>query len=179
MPNDKPYVAVATFCEKVLREADGVMSAIRIVDTFTVESVTEAPVDVIPLVPVTGMIALKSGDLVGKYVLGLVLENTKGERTTISPEGGWPVVFGGGEHGIQLQFEFLVAVQNFGLVWFDVMFGDEVLTRMPVRLKAQEQSAEETQHSPKTLPDGLATPRVWKGRWCPKVAEGDSAPQRR
>jgi hypothetical protein len=37
MPNTKPLVAVATLCEQILGEKDGVVSVIRVVDTYYVE----------------------------------------------------------------------------------------------------------------------------------------------
>ena len=47
-----PYLSVAVLCEKVLREADGVSSIIRIVDRITVSAKgKEAPPDM-PPVPV-------------------------------------------------------------------------------------------------------------------------------
>ena len=36
----RSYLQMAVFCEKVLREADGVLSVIRIVDRFTVGGAT-------------------------------------------------------------------------------------------------------------------------------------------
>ena len=39
MANTKPFVAAAFICEKILRE-DNIYSAIRIVDTYTVTTVT-------------------------------------------------------------------------------------------------------------------------------------------
>ena len=41
MATEGPNVVAAVFCEKVLQEKDGVLSAIRIVDRFTVS--VEAP----------------------------------------------------------------------------------------------------------------------------------------
>ncbi len=142
MANTKPFVQVAALCEKILEEQDGVISAIRLVDTFNVSAPPPGlSPDAPPVVEVNGLIALKSGDLVGKFTVGLVMENTIGERKSLSPEGGWPVVFNGGEHGIQLKLSFNVGVKNFGLCWFDVLFENEVLTRIPLRIRATEQQA--------------------------------------
>src|SRR5437762_3193915 len=139
MANKRPFVAVAAFCEKLLEEKDGVMTAIRIVDTYFVPPVSpNMPPDAMPVAEINGLIALKSGDLIGKFTVGLVMENTKGERKTLSPEGGWPVVFNGGEHGVQIKLDFHVAIKNLGLCWFDVLFGDEVLTRIPLRIRELE-----------------------------------------
>jgi hypothetical protein len=38
---DGPYLTAAFLCEKVLREADGVLSAVRIVDRWNINGPTE------------------------------------------------------------------------------------------------------------------------------------------
>ena len=45
MPNDTggPYLVAALICERVLHEADGVNSIIRVIDRFTIEGGKEAP----------------------------------------------------------------------------------------------------------------------------------------
>jgi hypothetical protein len=43
MPNTKPLVAVATLCEQILEEKDGVVSVIRVVDTYHVEPPKDLP----------------------------------------------------------------------------------------------------------------------------------------
>lgn len=139
MRNSKPFVSVAAFCEKVLEDRDGVLSAIRLVDTFELAAHPSTFGDLRPGIEVSGIIALKSGPLVGSYTVGLVMENTKGERKEISPAGGWPVVFNGGEHGIQIRLNFYFEVREVGLWWFDVMFENEVLTRIPLKLRVREE----------------------------------------
>lgn len=136
MANMKPFVTVACFCEKVLEEADHVMTAIRIVDIYYVPPIPDAgPDGPFPAIVVEGLVSLKSGDLVGSHTIAFVMENTQGARTQLSPVGGWPVVFEGGEHGVNLKLKFPIGVKNFGLCWFDVIFDDEVLTRIPLRLR--------------------------------------------
>ena len=147
MPNTKPFVVVATMCEKVLLEADGVTSAIRIVDTFSVEPIANASPDARPVIQLSGLVALKSGDLVGNFTVAVVFENADGERTAVSPAGGWPVRFNGGEHGVQIKLDFRVEINRLGLVWFDVLFEDELLTRIPVRLRAADTTPAEAQSS--------------------------------
>ena len=44
MPNTKPLVAVATLCEQILEEKDGVVSVIRVVDTYHVEPPWDAAI---------------------------------------------------------------------------------------------------------------------------------------
>ncbi len=143
MINTKPYVAAACFCETVLQEPDGVITAIRIVDTYNI-----APPPPRAIVPegapqyghvlVSGLISLKSGDVIGEGRIGLIMHKTTGEVVTLSPAEGWPAVMKGGEHGFNIKLRFALGVNNFGLLWFDVTWDGEVLTRIPLRLKQAE-----------------------------------------
>ena len=47
----------------------------------------------------------------------------------------WPVVLNGGEHGANLRVQFRLLAPKIGLYWFDVLWGDEPLTRIPFRLE--------------------------------------------
>jgi hypothetical protein len=138
----KPYVQIAAFCEQLLQENDGVLTPIRIVDTYTLEVPPDLPKGALPAIEVKGMIALKSGEVSGEHVIKLVMQNTQGVRSFLSPDDGWPVVFKGEEKGVQIKLRFQLGVKNFGLCWFDVLFDDELLTRMPLRLQRQEKSEE-------------------------------------
>ena len=146
MPNTKPLVAAACFCEQILQEPDGVISAIRIVDTYILPPLP-AGIVVPPGAPrgsirVRGLISLKSGDVVGTGRVGLVMHKTTGEAVTLSPEGGWPAMMQGGEHGFNVKLDFVLGVMNFGLIWFDVTWNDELLTQIPLRLKQGERPEE-------------------------------------
>lgn len=137
MANTKPFVAAAFLCEKVLQEPDNVQSAIRIVDTFFVPA--NLPNDATPVVLITGIVSLKSGGMTGSHHVKLVLENTKAIRSPIGPEAGWPVVFSEDPaDGFTVTFTLPLGVKHFGLIWIDVIFDDEVLTRIPIKLRAQE-----------------------------------------
>ena len=85
-----------------------------------------------------GVIALKSGDVTGPGTIGLFMNKTTGERVEISPTGGWPVVFEGEQHGVQLKIQMPLGVKNFGLIWFDLVWNDEILTRIPLKLQRGE-----------------------------------------
>ncbi len=73
MKNDigGPFLQMAVFCEKVLQERDGVLSAIRIVDRFMHSlSGAEAPEIMPPIkTEVSILIGLKSGSVRGKQEL--------------------------------------------------------------------------------------------------------------
>jgi hypothetical protein len=139
-------VQVACICEKVLREHDNVPTLIRIVDIFNVET----PIDPLPEgvhlgTPLTIFVALKSGDVAGEHEIGLRLTRPDG---TTGPVRKWPVTFGGAERGVNLQLGFALDSPQLGLYWFDVLWSDEVLTRVPLRLKLRTavDAVEPTEH---------------------------------
>jgi len=142
MANTKPYVALACFCEHVLEDKDDVLSAVRIVDTYVLPPLpkgVEVPPDALRgLIVLKGLISLKSVDVVGPGTLRLIMHTVAGKQVPISPEGGWPVELKGGEHGVNLKLQIPLGVKNFGLIWFDVLWGEEILTRIPLRLKQGE-----------------------------------------
>ena len=147
MPNTKPFVAMATFCERLLIEPDGVMTAVRVVDTYFVEVQGNLPLDTVPGIEVNGVVSVKSGDVTGSHTLDLVMENPLGERKRLSPETGWPIELNGGEHGANIRLKFQIGVKNYGLLWFDVFFdGDQLLTRIPLMLRQGQQP------NPTTIP---------------------------
>jgi hypothetical protein len=141
MANTKPFVQLACFCESILVEKDGVPSAIRIVDTYFIPPLPEGvalPDGMQGAILLNGMIALKSGDVVGPGNISLIMNKTTGERVELSPPGGWPVVMNGGEHGANVMIHMPIGVKNFGLIWFDVLWNQEVLTRIPLKLQRGE-----------------------------------------
>ncbi|MGE0273781.1 MAG: DNA methyltransferase [Vicinamibacterales bacterium] len=141
MAKPRPLVAVACFCENVLEDKDGVLSAIRIVDTYTISPLpdgVELPNGLQGVIALTGLVSLKSGDFKGAGWLSIVLHKTTGETSMIGPDEGWPLILNGGEHGANLRIQMPLGVKNFGLVWFDVLWDGELLTRIPLKLQRGE-----------------------------------------
>lgn len=150
MSTPKPLVQVACVCEKVLTEHDNVPSLIRIVDTYTLHVPPgQSPSD--SAVSLTAFVALKSGEVVGEYEAGLRLVPPDGKATQVRK---WPVVLNGSEHGVNLKIEFVIPSPTPGLYWFDVLWGEDVLTRIPFRLKtspaATAPSVLPTEHTTQT-----------------------------
>lgn len=129
----RPLVQVACICEKVLIEPDNVPTLVRVVDTFMLESQPAPPPGVPTGVPLTIFVSLKSGEVVGDFEVGFRLSSPEGKDNPIRK---WPVEFKGGEHGANLKIDFVLTNPTFGLYWFDVLWGDEILTRIPLRLRA-------------------------------------------
>jgi hypothetical protein len=141
MPNKQPFVAVACFCEHVIEGKDGVLSIIRIIDSYHFTLPTgEMPAGATPAIPLTALIALRSGDVAGTFNVRLVLRRPDGTTADVSPEGGWPIVFNGAEHGVNLTLQFPLGVRGYGLYWFDLIWEDGVvLTSMPIKLVEAQQ----------------------------------------
>lgn len=139
MPSAKPLVQVACVCERVLIEPDNVPSLIRIVDTYHLQIPRDKPVPADLAADLTAFVSVKSGAAVGQFEIGLRLKDPEG---TVAPARTWPVVLNGGEHGANLRINFALVAPKMGLYWFDVLWGDEVLTSIPFRLKYAEPSVE-------------------------------------
>ncbi len=130
----RAYLHVATFCEKVLREADGVSSLIRLIDRFNVQGTTQEmqPVALSFMV----YISFRSGFLRGKQKISLRPKSPKGDDL---PSMEIPVLFEGDEErGPTLIFPINWVAQEEGLFWWDLHLNDELVTRMPLRVDYQQ-----------------------------------------
>jgi hypothetical protein len=130
----RPYLAMAVFCEKVLRETDNVMSVIRVIDRFNLTGgtaeMTPTPLQFIVL------ISFKAGFLRGKQMLAIRPESPDKEPL---PQISFPMLFEGDDD----RGSALIAQMNFiatkeGLYWFDVHLNEERVTRMPLRVTYQQ-----------------------------------------
>ena len=90
----RPYLSMAIFCEKVLRETDNVMSVIRVIDRFNVLGGT-AEMAPTPL-QFTVLISFKSGFMRGKQMLAI---RPKSPNKEDLPQMSFPMLFEGDEVG--------------------------------------------------------------------------------
>jgi hypothetical protein len=130
----RAHLHVATFCEKVLREADGVVSLIRMVDRFNVLGDTE---EMTPIsLSFTVYISFKSGILRGKQKVELRPKSPQGEEL---PSMVFPVLFeGDDDRGPGIAMPVNWTVEKEGLYWWDLYLNDEPVTRMPLRVTYQQ-----------------------------------------
>jgi hypothetical protein len=136
--NDGPYLSFAVVCEKVLQEADGVLSFIRIVDHVTVTMALPAEADVppemVPLEPpvaVTFVLGLKSASDIDSVPVKVRIETPSGS-TLPEFETSQPV--GAEDRGINLILPIQFPVQDEGVYWFVVEVSGVVVTRVPLRI---------------------------------------------
>jgi len=127
-------------CEKILQEKDGVLSAIRLVDSFFVERPTQAlPENITAGIQLSALVSLKSGDITGEQEIQIKLRKPSGEMKDI---GAWRVVFNGGEHGANFITNMMLSGTEYGLFWLDVVWQGEVLTSIPIKVVQRTQEAE-------------------------------------
>ena len=127
------HLHVATFCEKILREADGVISLIRMIDRFNVAGETEEMQPVV--LQFTVFISFKSGILRGKQKIALRPISPTGKEL---PAMEIPVLFeGDDDRGPGLGIPVAWAVDEEGLFWWDLYLNNELVTRMPLRVTYQ------------------------------------------
>ncbi len=131
----KPYIAAAFVCEKLLREKDEVLTAVRIVDTFSIETAQLPPAGGAPVLAVALLISFKSGEANGEYAVSITLASPSGKIVARSPEGT-TLLFQGEEKGANIVANFAVPTTELGLYWFDVRLEGETMTRVPLKLQA-------------------------------------------
>lgn len=128
-----PFLQMAVFCEKVLEEKTGTLSAIRIIDRFTISTIAPSAPDIMPAVNIGIhiLVCFKSGDFKGKQ---------KVEIKPFTPSGkelpGWAsdILLEGDERGANIILEYGFAATEEGVYWFDVILAGNVVTKMPLRL---------------------------------------------
>jgi hypothetical protein len=124
-----PHLAIAVFCEKVLIEADQVVSLIRIVDRFFVNGptpeLTPTPLSFFVVV------SFKAGFIRGKHRVKIVPVSPNGVEL---PSIESPQLFEGDDRGAMLAAQMTFLVQEEGLYWFNVYFEEELITKMPLRV---------------------------------------------
>jgi hypothetical protein len=131
-----PYLAAAFFCERVLQEQDGVLSAIRVVDRFIQRAQGPSAPEDMPVfsVALTAFLSFKSGAARGRSTIHLRQESPSGVR---GPELSLPVLFEGEDRGANLVLDINFQADQEGLYWFDVLLDDLLVTRMPLRVLYQ------------------------------------------
>lgn len=127
-----PYVNVAAFVERVLVEKDDVLSAIRIIDQFSVQAEGPDVPDSLPggLLQTTLLIVLKAGSARGSQKLQVVMEHPDGQRRE-GPE--FAVNFSPGEGGgAGVVLPMAIQVDSAGLYWADIIVNSRLMARVPM-----------------------------------------------
>lgn len=142
-----PYLAAAFFCERALREADGVTSFIRVVDRWIING----PDEVMPtqIIQTNLVVMLKSGIHRGNGQLTITPVTPSDEPR---PPLSVPVLFEGDEdRGQVLIQQMMYPVSEPGIYWFNVSIDGRSFTEIPLRV-VYHRVAAQSQMPPNLLP---------------------------
>jgi len=131
-----PHLGMATFCERVLQEKDGVLTIVRVIDRIIVAvRGTELPRDMpAGQISLTLAIILRSGDAKGRHSLRVRPELPSTEHLAHE----MPVLFEGEDRAVNAVIQMNLPITQEGLYWFDVFLDeDQCLTRVPLRIVYQ------------------------------------------
>ena len=133
MDKPRPYLTAALLCEKVLQEKDEGITIVRVIDKlqYRLQAIGELPLPVgtKPIVAIEGFIGIKSGPITGDHTVKVVVERPNGDRKDVFT---FPVKLLGKDQGQNIVMKMGLGIDMDGLFWFDVLFDDEVLTRIPL-----------------------------------------------
>ncbi len=128
-----PFLQAAVFCEKVLDEKDGAISAIRIIDRLTFTATGANAPEKMPPMPlsITLLVRFKSGDATGKHELKVKPVSPSGKEL---PVFTFPFVLGGGELSANMILGYSAKFGEPGVYWFEVMIGDKLYTKVSLNI---------------------------------------------
>jgi hypothetical protein len=128
-----PFLQVAAFCEKALREADGVLSLVRLVDRYTVQTIgPDAPAKMPPQVlNWTLVLVFKAGFATGRYEVRVKVVPPEGAGP---PEVAFPVQFDAPHRGANLVAPMQFQADQEGTYWFEIYLGKRLMTRIPLTM---------------------------------------------
>jgi len=132
-----PFLAAAFFCENILQDNDGILSAVRIFDSFLIQLHADTPANIpskeFPIrLDRHLLIMFKSGDAPGKHEISIKIIPPDGSHRdaqtnqlefTKSPHGGG-----------NLRCAVMLEVSAPGLYWADVRLDGKLVTRMPLNI---------------------------------------------
>jgi hypothetical protein len=151
MPNQQPLIAAALICERVLNE-NGVFSAIRIVDTYTMRITKITPlsgtgesvdstdilgriVNADQVLDVTALVMAKAGDLRGKHEMTVEMEGPDGKSRKYPEPFRINFAKDDPAEAAVLTIKFALAGSSpAGRYWINVFWNGEPLTKIPFRL---------------------------------------------
>lgn len=124
-----PHLGVAAICEKVMREQDGVVSMIRMIDTFNIKGdAKKLRPGVISFVI---YVAFKSGEALGERTLELISYSPSGKKVKSEKQR---VKFEGAEQGVGAIFRVTMTINETGVYWFQVKLNRQDVTKIPLRI---------------------------------------------
>lgn len=127
-----PHLSAALFCDQILEDKDGALSAIRIIDTMTLTIPASTPDDQPIPIGVWMLLILKSGDSPGEHRVRLDMRSPTG-KVTRGKEQTWelsPQPFG----GLNLRLNTTIIVKRGGVFWADVYVDGKPVSNTPLSI---------------------------------------------
>lgn len=128
MDKPRPYVTAALLCQNVLQEKDESLTLVRVADRLQYR-VEGLPQGTKPMIAIQGLLSIKSGPVTGDHTITVVSEKPSGTRKQVH---SLPVKLLGRDHGQNIVLNIALGIEEDGLYWFDVLFDEELLTRIPL-----------------------------------------------
>jgi len=132
MTANAPYLIAALFCENVLHEQDGVLTAVRIIDRIFVQRLSAAQKQgaATDMVAINLFVSFKGGGYSGKGKLKMAPVSPSGkELKTQETEVEFPPQ---PNAGINLVIRGLIAFREEGVHWFRIYFNEDLVTQTPL-----------------------------------------------
>lgn len=128
-----PQLICAMICEKLLTEADGVASAIRIVDTIQLPPVPKEARKNVILTPLMFLTIFRAGDFRGKAHWEIQVAGPSGKKVKAAQKD---LDFNGGpDYGFNLAIPVAFKWDKPGLYWFEVHINKRRMVRSPLNVK--------------------------------------------
>jgi len=131
-----PFLKMACFCERLLREVDGVATVVRVIDRLThTDSKPDAPTEMPPVTyEMKLVIMLIPGQALGRHDLKVERELPSG---IIEKPIALTVQMEGGNRGANIVMDTKMTFPLEGLYWFNVYLDDVLLTKIPFQVLYQ------------------------------------------
>ncbi len=129
-----PYLQAAVFCQDVIEDKSGALSLIRLIDTLThAPEMTDPPKEMPPINWNWKLVVtMKAGKLRGRHEVKMVPQLPSGETR---PPLVMQAYFEADEQGQNLIADMRFTFALEGVYWFAVYFDDDLLTKLPFRVK--------------------------------------------
>ena len=131
-----PYLKMACFCERVLREVDGVATIVRVIDRLIhTDAKPDAPAEMPPVTyEMRLVIMLIAGSALGRHEIKVERELPSGVR---EKPVAMTVQMEGANRGSNIVMDVKMTFPLEGLYWFNVYLNDALLTKMPFQVLYQ------------------------------------------
>ncbi len=140
-----PFLSAAFFCEKLLDEKDGTLSAIRIVDQLTlVPSEIPLPEDKPSTFPINILVKFSSHGVGGTRELALMIKNPAGKEIELIKH---PIIFQPEFSGFNFKLALNIGLKDAGVYWLSVLLDTQLFTQIPLTVVFQPKAGESSETS--------------------------------